>query len=450
MENKSSIRPFGWRDKIGYALGDFGCNMSFVFINSYMMLFFVTCLGIPAEVYSVLILIAKIWDAINDPIIGALCDATRPKNGGSKFKLWIKWASLPLVILSIVMFIYIPDAPLWVKCVLCLVTYMFWSVAYTAVNVPYGSIQNVITREPMERTQLSTWRSVGSGLAQAPALVILPLILYDENDNPRGNIMIYIVALMGIIGYISFYLMRKLVTERVKYDYDSEKQKISYIGTIKAFFRNKPMLGMTISSFSLLAFIQTVTTTMPYVFMVYFRNPKLTSLGTLVAFLPMIIAMVVVTPLSKRFTRKQLAASPFVLSAFSMAILTFVKIENPYIWLAVLSLGMLSLGFYTILTWAMVADCIDYQENITGKREEGAIYATYSFFRKLAQGVGQSVIALAIGWAGYNELIGAAEQASGVAERIYTVTGLFPFIGSIICFVSLVCLYNLDEKIKED
>lgn len=446
MENSKEIRPFGIRDKIGYALGDFGCNMSFVFINSYMMLFFVTCLGIPASVYSVLILIAKIWDAINDPIIGALCDATRPKNGGSKFKLWIKWASLPLLILSVLMFIYIPDAPLWVKCVLCLVTYMFWSVAYTAVNVPYGSIQNVITRDPLQRTQLSTCRSIGSSLAQAPALIILPLILYDEQGNPKGNIMIYIVAVMGIIGYISFYLMRKLVTERVKYNYGSEKQKISYISTVKGFFRNKAMLGMTLSSFAVLAFIQTVTTTMPYVFMVYFQRPKLTSLGTVVAFVPMVIAMVTITQLSKRFTRKQIASVPFVLSALSAAILTFVKIENPYVWLGVLSISMLALGFYTILTWAMVADCIDYQESITGRREEGAIYATYSFFRKLAQGVGQSVIALAIGWAGYNELVSASQQATGVAERIYSVSGFLPFIGSVISFISLVCLYNLDEK----
>lgn len=75
----SNAKPFGWKDKIGYGLGDFGCNMSFVFINSYMMVFFVTCLGIDPKHYAAIILIAKIWDAINDPIIGALCDASKPK-----------------------------------------------------------------------------------------------------------------------------------------------------------------------------------------------------------------------------------------------------------------------------------------------------------------------------------------------------------------------------------
>ena len=169
-------KPFGWKDKIGYGLGDFGCNMSFAFINSYMMLFFVTCLGIDPKHYAIIIMLAKIWDGINDPIIGALCDASKPK-GNSKFKPWIQWGCIPLLISSIVMFIYIPDAPYAAKIALCLITYLIWSVAYTSVNVPYGSMQSVITRDDLQRTELSNARSIGALIAQLPVMVVLPLII---------------------------------------------------------------------------------------------------------------------------------------------------------------------------------------------------------------------------------------------------------------------------------
>lgn len=110
MSTNKQLPPFGMRDKIGYAFGDFGCNMSFAFINSYLMLFYVTCMKIDPKHFAVLILLGKIFDAINDPIIGGLCDATKPGKDG-KFKPWIKWASPVLLLSSIALFIYAPNAP---------------------------------------------------------------------------------------------------------------------------------------------------------------------------------------------------------------------------------------------------------------------------------------------------------------------------------------------------
>ena len=83
MDENKKLKPFGMKDKIGYGLGDFGCNMSFAFINNYLMLFYVTCMGIKPKHFAVIILLAKIFDAINDPIIGGLCDSTKPGKEGS-------------------------------------------------------------------------------------------------------------------------------------------------------------------------------------------------------------------------------------------------------------------------------------------------------------------------------------------------------------------------------
>ena len=448
MDNSKAVRPFGMRDKIGYAFGDFGCNMSFAFINSYLMVFYVTCMKIDAGHFAIIILLAKIFDAINDPIIGGLCDATKPGKDG-KFKPWIKWASLPLLISSILMFIYAPNAPYGVKVAMCLGLYCIWSISYTSVNVPYGSMQSVITTNPSERAALSTWRSIGALLAQMPIMIVLPMLVYDKNDNPRGELFILFVAVMGVIGFISFILGRKLTVERVE-PAAGNSQKFNYISTLVSFFKNRHMLGVTISTVSYLALMMTVTSSLQYVFMCYFKNTKLISLATILAGLPVVLGIVLVKPASKKFSKKQLCTYPFAISAVASSIATFVRFENPYIWIALISIAMFGASFYMVLMWALVADCIDFQERQTGRREEGSIYATYSLFRKIAQGVGASLVSLAIKMTGYNQYADALSQSAGVPEKIYFVTGLLPFIGSIICLVSMHFLYTLEDKPQEE
>lgn len=448
MENKK-VRPFGMRDKIGYGLGDFGCNMSFAFINNYLMVFYVTCMGIKAKHFAVIILLAKIFDAINDPIIGGICDASKPGKDG-KFKPWIKWASLPLLVSSILMFIYAPNAPYALKIAMCLGLYCVWSVAYTSVNVPYGSMQSVITTQSDERSSLSTWRSVGAMLAQIPVMILLPKLVYDsKTSNPRGNVFIYIVGVMGLIGFVSFILLRKLTTERVEPTVNNE-QKFNYFKTLASFFKNKPMMGVTISSVAYLALMMTVTNSMQYVFMCYFKNTKIIPIATIIAGLPIGLGIVITKPLLKKFTKKQLCTYPFAISAVAAGIATFVRFDNPYVWIAFIGVSMFGTCFYLTLMWALVADCIDYQEEKTGRREEGSIYATYSLFRKIAQGVGASIIALSLDLTGYSEKLDALSQAEGVPEKIYTMTGALPLIGALICLFSMHFLYNIKDKKSEE
>ena len=448
MENKE-VRPFGMRDKIGYGLGDFGCNMSFAFINNYLMVFYVTCMGIKAKHFAVIILLAKIFDAINDPIIGGICDASKPGKDG-KFKPWIKWASLPLLVSSILMFIYAPNAPYALKIAMCLGLYCVWSVAYTSVNVPYGSMQSVITTQSDERSSLSTWRSVGAMFAQIPVMILLPKLVYDSNtSNPRGNVFIYIVGVMGLIGFVSFILLRKLTTERVEPKVNNE-QKFNYFKTLASFFKNKPMMGVTISSVAYLALMMTVTNSMQYVFMCYFKNTDIIPIATIIAGLPIGLGIVITKPLLKKFTKKQLCTYPFAISAVAAGIATFVRFNNPYVWIAFIGVSMFGTCFYLTLMWALVADCIDYQEEKTGRREEGSIYATYSLFRKIAQGVGASIIALSLDLTGYSEKLDALSQAEGVPEKIYTMTGALPLIGALICLCSMHFLYNIKDKKSEE
>lgn len=440
-------RPFGLRDKFGYALGDCGCNMSFAFIQNYLLLFYVTCMKLDPAHYTVIILLGKIFDAINDPVIGGLCDASKPRKG-DKFKPWIKRASLPLLLSSVLMFIYVPDAPYWVKAAMCLGLYCVWSVAYTSVNVPYGSLQAVITTDPKERAQLSLWRSLGAGLAQIPIMIGLPLLVYDKNDDPRGELFIVFVAVMGVLGLFAFRGLCRLTVVRVE-PQAKQVRKFSYFATLKAFFQNRNILGVTISSVAMIALMLTQSNSMQYVFMCYYRNTKLISVGMILLNAPMALGVVFLSMALKRFTKKQLCTYPFLLSAVVSAVVTFIRFENPIVWTVLLALVHFGTGFYLVLVWALVADCIDYQEQRSGRREEGSIYATYSFFRKVAQGLGQAFISLSLKWAHYSAEAGALGQAEGVPERIYFVTGLLPLVGSVICLLSMHFLYRLDDKKQE-
>ena len=443
METK---RKFGMRDLVGYALGDFGCNMSFAFIHNYLMLFYVTCMGIKPAHFAAVIVAGKVFDAINDPIIGNLCDRTKPGKNG-KFKPWIKWASIPLLICSVLMFIYVPNAAYGVKVAMCLVLYCIWSIAYTSVNVPYGALQSVISDVPSERSSLSTWRSIGAMLAQLPVLVILPMIVYDEEKNPKGEIFIYIVAIMGVIGFVAFYLLRKLTTERVEPIVTAEKT--SLIKSIGGFLRNRNILAVTISSVANIALIMTLTNSMQYLFMCYFQDTSKLSIGTVIAGLPVLFGILLVKPALNLFSKKQLCSWPFLITTAATAVTTFVKFTNPWIWMMFIGIAMFGSCFYLVLTWALVSDSIDYQAKMTGRREEGSVYALYSFFRKVAQGLGSAFVALALGFTGYDETLAATAQAPGVADKFYVATSFLPLIGSIFAFLSMKFMYNLDEKDSE-
>ena len=140
MENtkKKEVSKFGVKDKFGYMMGDFGCNMSFQLITTYLMFFFTEALGMDPFLFTILIIIAKIFDAINDPIIGALVDRRKPGKHG-KYKPWIFWGAFAILASTTLLFMPIQGWPVWAKFMYVLVMYMIWSVSYTAANVPYGS-----------------------------------------------------------------------------------------------------------------------------------------------------------------------------------------------------------------------------------------------------------------------------------------------------------------------
>ena len=177
--DEKGYRKFGIRDKLAYAAGDFGCNMSFA-LKSTHQTFWLVYMLLDNNLLSILVLITQIWDAINDPLIGALIDADRRKYRLGKFKSYILLGAIGLTFAGALSFLPVPTADTWLKAVLFILGYVFWDAFYTVANVPYGSMLSLVSNNEGEKAQLSTWRSIGSMVGNMFPMMILPTIMWKD------------------------------------------------------------------------------------------------------------------------------------------------------------------------------------------------------------------------------------------------------------------------------
>jgi|AGTN01.1.fsa_nt_gi sugar (Glycoside-Pentoside-Hexuronide) transporter len=441
--------PFGVKDKFGYALGDFGCNLSFSLISAFMFLFYTQYIGISYAAWSIIIIGIKIWDAINDPIMGGLMDSVKLKGG--KFKPWIKIGSFGLIVGGAIVFLPIPHAPQTIKIIVCVFTYLFWDVCYTILNVPYGAFNAAITADPAGRASLSTWRSVGAGIGGLVSM-LLPVLVYDKDNNLLGGRFIWIGLVMGVFAFFSFYGLLKMTNERV--EVPREEKKFNYFKAIKGFFTNRAALGVSLASFALIVFFLSNAITMPLVFQSYFKNAPLLSAANILIYLPLAATVPFVGRIVRKFGKKISAGVPFIFSSVLALVMIFVPMRpdtswGPWVYIIGMMLIQFGGGIFQLVCWAMVADCIDYQYMRTGERDEGSVYAIYSLFRKIAQGVCASLIPLTMVWAGYDE-DKKVDQLPKVAENMKNVSFLLILIGSIIMALSVLLVYNLGRKEVEE
>ena len=466
-------KPLKFKDKIAYAAGDFGCNMSFALSGTYLMLFWTEFIGFSNNpdlamasketlaIWSIIILLVKIWDAINDPIIGGLMDKIQPKPGQSKFKPWIFWGSLALMFGGALCFIPIRTAPVWARILVCIGGYLIWDMAYTIVNVPYGSLNSVISTNSAERASLSTWRSIGSFIGNIALIIGLPMVVYDANGALIGEVMFTVGLVTGIIGFICFQFLCRGTTERVIVDYEAQKRenKTNYFKSLANFFKNKAAVSYTlVSIFQLLAmaFMQT--------YVVYFfkaawpQYVKLSGIFSFLGMLPMMAFIPFASKLVKKFGKKEASAWPNIFGVVAGIMLMVIPMEdmNPAVGITIFTISSVFIGLAisvnSLVGWAMVADCIDNQEIKTGVREEGVVYATYSLGRKLAQGVGSALVSSFLIFAAYNTELGDAglAQADGVSFKIRLILGAVYLVCFIAQFVLLQFVYDLDKKKVEE
>lgn len=445
MTNNSK-KPVGMKDYFGYAMGDFGCNMCFALITNYMMLFYTQYIGVSLGDWAWIIIVGKVWDAINDVIIGNMVDNMQISKK-SKFKPWIVMGGAALIVCTTLTFLPLVEASYRFKVFYCLMAYCIWSVAYTLANVPYGALHSSITDEPDKRTNLSTFRSIGAGLAQAP-LMLLPLIVYDDNNDLKGKTMFWIALFCSVIGFVGFLLVKFLVTERVAVE--KKNEKANYLATIKSFFTNIPMVALTIVSFVQVVCFMSMQSVNNIIFQSYFHNTKILTVVNIVAYLPMVLIMPFIGKITRKIGKKKFIVLSSAISTVAGVVVLLLPLDpaaksSVPLWIAGLMLLYFSNAVFNVIVWAMVVDCIDWQYAKTGKRDEGSTYALYSFFRKLAQGAGSAISALALAACGYVEELGAAQSA----ETALNVKNMYLIVMTVGVLISVIVMQFVYKAPKE-
>lgn len=448
-EIKKDARPFGMRDKVGYALGDLGCNLSFSLISAFMLDFYTQYMGIPGAIWSAIIIFTKVWDGINDPIMGGIMDSVRIGKSGSKFKPWMTIAAVGLTVTGALVFLPLPDAELWLKVTLCIVTYLSWDVCYTLMNVPYGSLSAAITADPLERTSLSTWRSIGAA-AGGGISMLLPLLLYDEQENLMGDILVWVALGLGVVAFVAYFFCIRMTTERVIVP-PERREKINYLKTLKGFLHNRPLLALCLASFASIVFFMSGSHTSKWLFQIHFQNASLITVCTIISYLPIVFFLPFTSKIVAKFGKKVSVGMPFLLSIIASVVMLCVPIPGNTTGMITYIVGLMFIqtggGMFNLITWAMVNDCIDYQQLKTGMREEGSVYAIYSLFRKIAQGVALSLPLLCMQAVGYNpQADPIGNQDPGVPDAMVKMSIGLMLIGAVVMFVSFMLIYNLGKK----
>lgn len=451
MNENNKVRPFGMRDKIGYMFGDFGNDFTFIFASSFLMVFYIKVLGISGAMVGTLFLLARVVDAFTDITMGRIVDSVKPARDG-RFRCWVRRMCGPVAIASFLMYqSAMAGAPMALKVVYMYVTYLLWgSVFYTSINIPYGSMASAITDKPDERTALSTFRTVGATLAGLIIGTVTPLLIYtkdaDGNQIVRGGSTFTIIAgVFALCAVLCYVICYKLTTERVKVEPDPDAKKVTLGQTFAAIFRSRALLGIIGAAIFLLLSQLLIQAMNNYLYTEYFGSAGAISIMTI---LNTVLMLVVVAPLSvpisRRFGKKEASTVGALLAGTVFLLLFFLKVKNVAVYIVLANIGMLGLGFFNTVIWANITDVIDDQEVKTGQREDGTVYAVYSFARKL----GQALAGGAGGWAlsiiGYDQL--AKVQTEAVINGLYTTSTLIPAVCFFIVALFLWFIYPLGKK----
>ena len=506
--DEKGYRKFGIRDKLAYAAGDLGCNMSFG-LKGTVQTFWLVYMFMETGLFSILLLLVQAWDAINDPLIGTLIDSDKRKYKMGKYKTYILIGAIGLLVGGAAVFLPFPNANTVVKAILFVLGYIIWDAAYTMANVPYGTMLNIVTEDAGERAQLSVFRSIGGAVGGMLPGIVLPMLIWNkvtfDPANPTwfldkieipegaeaafapenfltnpvtgeayaagdkvlspltggqievllGDRVFWAALIMGIIGFIFFMYMIKNITIRGN-EYaqlnQEEGEKVNLIKSLGSFLKNRPAVGCTIAAMGMFLGMQSATTANTIMFATHFGQASLSGLVMMVGFLPMFIFMPFATKLVKKHGKKEVASIGSIAGLVGGAILCVFPLCPKNVQLIVYMIGLvffgLGLGFYNCVSWAMMGDAIDYQEWKTGKREESVVYALHSFFRKLAQGVGPAAVIAIMGTSliGYEEKLGTIGQSVTTAQNMCWLVAILYAISAVSQFIGVAFVYNIDKK----
>lgn len=443
----------GIKEAAGYTVAEAGNMFNLTYISSYLKLFMTDVLKIAPAKAGIMFIISRLWDCINDPIWGAMV-AKKPPTKDGKFRPYLKWVAIPLGLATMLCFMPYNNMTQseGILLAICYVTYIFYGMMYTGMNIPFGSLASVITDDPNGRNLLSTFRSIGSGVGGAVVSLIAPFVIYKVTDQidattgkaievADGTKMCIFGVLMGVLSIIFYLVGFKTTKERVPSEAEPNVDlKKTYIGLLKS----RPFVTVALAGVLISGQLQ-FNSFNTYLYKNYFTNTSLGVLGTICNYLPMVCLVLFTPKLSAKYGKKELCGKFSIISAIAAVLLAFAANNQSVIdaingdrggifpaWLFMLALLLIGFGytFVSLTCWAVVMDVIDYQEYKTGIRNESAVYAVYTFSRKLGQTIADGAGLFLLQWAKYDsETAGNGFiTENGTSKKIMLICTVIPAV----------------------
>lgn len=423
------------KEKIAYGLGDTASNIIFQTVMLFLTFFYTDIFGISPAVVGTLFLVVRVIDAVTDPIMGALTDATHTKYGS--YRPYLLWLAIPFAVISVITFTT-PAMDDGNKIIYAFVTYTLLMLVYTAINIPYSALGGVLSSNPNERVSIQSYRFVFGMLG---GLLVtsctLPLVKwFGEGNNELGYQLTMLV--MSCLGVVLFLICFRYTKERVI----NPPHKLSLKTQLHVLWQNQPFKILCMAALILLtSMVLRTTLAIYYVKYVLGKEDLITEFVTL-GMVGNIIGCACAQPLSKRLDKKTAYIYLQYISAILSCIAFFVPNEHVLLAFLVYFLWCFFTQMATPLLWAKMADTIDYGVWQNGLRLTGLVYASIVFFIKLGLALGGAIA----GWLlAYYQYQANVELSEATKSGILTSFTLYPAIGSILV-VLIMTKYNLDNK----
>ena len=428
------------KEKLGYSFGEFAGSSLWQTMAFFLPVFYTDVFLLPAGAAATLFLVVRIFDALNDPIMGIVADRTKSRWG--KFRPYLLFGAVPLGIVTVVMFTT-PDFSDTGKLVYAYITYFTLLVLYTIIMVPFNSLIGVMTSDPVERTSLSSYKFV---FAYAAAITVQGLLIpmvekLGQGNEARG----YQLSMVGLGTICIIALIVAFLSSRERVTPDP-KVRSSLMNDLKDLAGNRPWIILFLSSLVFLIYIGIRSASVMYYFEYYLGRKDLASRFMVIGTLAVLVGVLPTKPLSRVIGKRNLFIACLLIVIGSLALNFFAGPENIVLIFTTQITFSLASGPTMPLLWAMLADSADYSEWKNGRRATGLVYSAATFAQKTGVAIGAALMLAIINFFGY---MANVEQTAGSLLGIRICMTVVPasiaMIGAILLF-----FYNLkDSKLTE-
>ncbi|NDJ34634.1 MAG: hypothetical protein GYB64_08185 [Chloroflexi bacterium] len=425
-------------ERFGYGSYFAGQNISYSLIQGYLLVFYVNRVGLNPALVATIFLVVRIWDAVNDPLIGLIMDRTRFAN--SRYKGWLNLTAFLMPLATFILFLTPLDAPFAVTLTYIVVTYLLWDVLYTMSEVPIFSVSTSMTTIERERTILLTLTQIGSVLGVALAQGMITFLLPEEGVDSINWVLFAGLPALGAL----VTMIPQIFTVQERHHTDVVED-VSLGEMIQEVLRNDQHLKI-MSLYLSQAFFNAVGVFALFVAEGYYGDARLASITSVFSLIG-ILGLGILTPaIVARFGKKPYLEASMIATIVLSLPLFFIPGSSPLLAMIFFGTRTATLVVTSLLRPMFTADCIEYGEHKTGVRNDSTAFAIQTFFNKTGDAIGTALGGYLLAFAGYNEALTLAEQSAGTINTLQLLFIVLPMLMALVMWLGSRFLYNLDEK----